>query len=393
MDEYVSFALENDDFSPISEKDGDNSCTFHVAGITKYLTIEDAFSFGIVAGYIQAEENNPYDSEALGIYTKEHKLIGYIRKREQILFQTFTRKKKIPALLIVTPFWDREGKACLKGRACALKIYKEDIVDSQKLIQKTIDDFTIDLQIELTQFYDKQKSMKKEDAENINLQVEVNDLAKHELQEAIEIEKALGFMPSSFAFFCTKQPMLSDEVLKLDVKNVNIYLNILFFEDFGMAKGYTEGTEIHRISSDGYDEIIGNINEEDKELFLQFTEGHNSFCFIGFYPSLNKEDEYQISCKILLCRFYPYEDKYNDAIIGKYGNDFCFHILYKLKSWQQKIDVVKENNNGELKLSKEYYDNKQTQEALRTDVSKSGSGCSVILFTLIFFIYSVYAIL
>jgi hypothetical protein len=393
MDDLVSFSLDTNDFSSLSERDGNDSCIFKIAGITKYLKIEDAFSFGIAVGYIQVEEDNPYDSDALGIYTKNNQLIGYVSKKEQILFKTFTKKKKIPALLIVTPFWDKEGEACLKGKACALRIYKEYMDESQKLIQKVVDDFTMDLHIAFTQFSEKKDSLKKKESDIKFLQEMVEDSRIQELHEAIEIEKTLGFMPSSFAFFCTKQPTLHDEVLMLEVKNVNTWLNILFFEDFGIAKGYTEGVEIHKINTDGYDEVIGNINDEDKETFSQFTEGHKCFCFIGFYPSLNKDDEYQISCKILLCRFYPYDDKYNNIIVGKYGSDFYSHILEELKSWQLQIEVAKENNNGELKLNNEYYNDKYTKGTLKGDRSKRGSGCCMVLFTLIIFMLSVYTIL
>lgn len=94
MDELVSFSLDTNDFSSLSERDGNDSCIFKIAGITKYLKIEDAFSFGIAVGYIQVEEDNPYDSDALGIYTKNNQLIGYVSKKEQILFKTFTKKKR-----------------------------------------------------------------------------------------------------------------------------------------------------------------------------------------------------------------------------------------------------------------------------------------------------------
>lgn len=99
MDELVSFSLDTNDFSSLSERDGNDSCIFKIAGITKYLKIEDAFSFGIAVGYIQVEEDNPYDSDALGIYTKNNQLIGYVSKKRTNIIQNFYKEKKDTSII------------------------------------------------------------------------------------------------------------------------------------------------------------------------------------------------------------------------------------------------------------------------------------------------------
>lgn len=62
----------------------------NIAGIKHYCSPEDE---GKYKGYIKAEENNPYDSNALALYTDTGKLIGYIPEDENINFRIWSKGK------------------------------------------------------------------------------------------------------------------------------------------------------------------------------------------------------------------------------------------------------------------------------------------------------------
>ena len=62
----------------------------NIAGVEHYCTEKDEGNYD---GYIKAEENNQYDSNAIAVYTNNGKLIGYIPKDENINFRIWSKGK------------------------------------------------------------------------------------------------------------------------------------------------------------------------------------------------------------------------------------------------------------------------------------------------------------
>lgn len=74
----------------------DMSMKVKIAGINYHLDKNDGDYFGLLAGYIENEPDNPVDSSALGIYANDGKLVGYIPKSEIAKVNKFTEGEMMP---------------------------------------------------------------------------------------------------------------------------------------------------------------------------------------------------------------------------------------------------------------------------------------------------------
>lgn len=317
----------------------DMSMKVKIAGINYHLDKNDGDYFGLLAGYIENEPDNPVDSSALGIYANDGKLVGYIPKSEIAKVNKFTEGEMMPCFLQIAPFVDNEGKVAMQGTAVLLKLYegKED------MMQKVINDYTVSL-----------GEASKEQLGELN-----GKLDKTKYNEYVENGEGLldqfGFniLPYEILPSSEKTKDWSLDVSHFYIEDVNRYLNVVFIEpeEMGLFSGYMLNDGIY--SSDG--DLIGHVPDSVLSQTNEMSKGRKLFCLYFIYQKLNSANQLCLASRVIAFKLYEDEGDYNLALVGNFGYDFVKDTINELKESQKQIDKLKQHGK-KLDTSNEYYD-------------------------------------
>lgn len=105
----IQKVTRSDSASDVSE--GYEPCTFHtrIAGATYHCKRRDIGGF---IGFVRHEPDNPYDPNAIGIYRRSGKLLGYVPKDEVAELRAWSSEERLPCVGFIaegdeTPIWGR----------------------------------------------------------------------------------------------------------------------------------------------------------------------------------------------------------------------------------------------------------------------------------------------
>ena len=139
---------------PVNEKQGSldkDTLRIKVSGIN-YHTKPDTSYWGVFTGSIRLEPNNPYDSNAIGFYKSDGQLLGYVQKELQDYVGKFTKGRELDCVIVITPFFSKEGKIQNQAHATILKFFEDDIEYATETINRVTEDVGNDALIEMTHF-------------------------------------------------------------------------------------------------------------------------------------------------------------------------------------------------------------------------------------------------
>ena len=317
----------------------DMSMKVKIAGINYHLNKNDGDYFGLLAGYIKNEPDNPVDSSAIGIYANNGKLVGYIPKAEIAEVNKYTEGEMMPCFLQIVPFIDDEGNVAMQGTAILLKLYegKED------MMQQMINDIIVRVGEKTCEQFGELRD--KLDKTKFNKYIEIGE----------DLLGQFGFNIFRYEILPTseKPKDWSQDVVQFDIEDINCYIDIYFIEpeEMGILSGYLLNDGIY--SSDG--DLIGHVPDSVLSRTNEMSKGRKLFCLYTVYEKVNSANKLCLASKVITFKFYEDEEDYNLALIGNFGYDFIKAHINEMKESQKKI--AKLTQHGEkLEISNEYHD-------------------------------------
>ena len=291
---------------PVNEKQGSldkDTLRIKVSGIN-YHTKPDTSYWGVFTGSIRLEPNNPYDSNAIGFYKSDGQLLGYVQKELQDYVGKFTKGRELDCVIVITPFFSKEGKIQNQAYATILKFFEDDIEYATETINRVTEDVGNDALIEMTHFENELSS-------HGNLQS--ND-------DVIDDNKDLGntfFRYDDYYKFkqCDKTGKKSYDTLTVKIENADWYFDRKKWQA-GVFSGYVDVVHIESLNQYGIyrddNTLVGcpDSFEFDDEI-KEFTEGHRIFCIFMLVPHIDtKTSCIDIKGKAVLIKFFEDEREY-----------------------------------------------------------------------------------
>ena len=365
----------------ITEKD--ISMTIKIADISNYVTTKQVGKMaGVFPGYIEKEPNNPVAPNAIAIYTKEGKHVGYVPKTEIKRVSDFSEGMKMPCLLQILPFVDKDGELGMKGKAILLKLY-EGKVD---LMQNFMDERSVQLLHETSELlieFQGLLSDKQTDVDTIGL------------GEAMEDEFDFSIYSYAMAPVSEKAATLKDNVVEFDIEDINCYINVVFIEpeEKGCFAGFVLNGEVY--NNDGF--VIGHVPERDLQKVNSLANGRKLFCLYTVLDSLTPTNEICLASRVIAFNLFEDDDTFNYLLLGKFSGEFMESAKEFAKGILKKKAKLTQHGE-ELKISNEYYDHKNKNKQknhrnLSRGSNSSNSGClSTVLALVILIIVFLFAI-
>lgn len=291
---------------PVNEKQGSidkDTLRIKVSGIN-YHTKPNTSYWGVFTGSIRLEPNNPYDSNAIGFYKSDGQLLGYVQKDLQDYVDKFTKGRELDCVIVITPFFSKEGKIRNQAYATILKFFEDDIEYATETINRVTEDVGNDALIEMTHF---------ENELSLHGNLQSND-------DVIDDNKDLGntvFRYDDYYKFkqWDKTEKKSYDILTVKIENADWYFDRKKWQA-GVFSGYVDVVHIESLNQYGIyrddNTLVGcpDSFEFDDEI-KEFTEGHRIFCIFMLVPHIDtKTSCIDIKGKAVLIKFFEDEREY-----------------------------------------------------------------------------------
>ena len=118
------------DEAPVSECEHDlgsyDVYPVKIAGINYSNDVNDQSKWGLIGGYCMRDTGNKYDKKAIGLYSAEGHLYGYVPSEELADFIEWNKNRRFPFVGKMMPFVNDNGKPMLKGYAYVIKPYEDN---------------------------------------------------------------------------------------------------------------------------------------------------------------------------------------------------------------------------------------------------------------------------
>lgn len=342
----------------ITEKD--ISMTIKIAGISNYVTTKQFGKMsGVFPGYIKKESDNPVDSKAIAIYTKDDKHIGYVPRTELQKVSDFSEGTQMPCLLQILPFMDKDGKIGMKGKAILLKLY-EGKVD---LMQKFIDERGVQLLHETSEELTKFQGL---------FSNEQNNADAIGIGEELEDEFDFSIYSYAVAPSSEKSASLEDNIIVFNIEDINCYINVVFIEpeEKGCFAGYVLNGEVY--NNEGF--VIGHVPENKLSAVNALAKGRKLFCLYTVLDSLTPKNEICLSSNVIAFKLFEDDDTFNYLLLGTFSVKFMEAANDFAKSNIKKKAMLTQHGE-KLEISNEYYDNKKQTETSQKPTDSSNGGC------------------
>ena len=291
---------------PVNEKQGSidkDTLRIKVSGIN-YHTKPNTSYWGVFTGSIRLEPNNPYDSNAIGFYKSDGQLLGYVQKDLQDYVDKFTKGRELDCVIVITPFFSKEGKIRNQAYATILKFFEDDIEYATETINRVTEDVGNDALIEMTHF---------ENELSLHGNLQSND-------DVIDDNKDLGntvFRYDDYYKFkqWDKTGKKSYDILTVKIENADWCFDRKKWQA-GVFSGYVDVVHIESLNQYGIyrddNTLVGcpDSFEFDDEI-KEFTEGHRIFCIFMLVPHIDtKTSCIDIKGKAVLIKFFEDEREY-----------------------------------------------------------------------------------
>ena len=291
---------------PINEKQGSiekDTLRIKVSGINFHIKPE-ASTWGVFAGCIRADPNNPYDTNAIAFYKSNGLLLGYVQKELQDYVNQFTNGKELDCVIAITPFISKDGNICNQAYATILKFFENDIEYATEMINSITENVGHDALIEITHFEKESHSL------NIsNAKTDDNDENEDSGNTVFRYDEFYKFPQSD------KTGKKTYDTLTVRIEDADWYFSRKKWQA-GVFSGYVDVVHLESLNKYGIfredNTLVGCPDSFDFDDEIQeFSEGHRIYCIFQLVPHIDRDTScIDIAGKAVLIKFFENEKNY-----------------------------------------------------------------------------------